>query len=299
MRVGSFKVNKDGQQADVSIIPLAGGNELDNVNRWRNQLGLPPIEASALAAAGEKVTIAGSTASLYDLAGSDPQSKQPTRILAAMLPLQGSTWFFKMIGPDGLVESQKTQFKAFLRSVRAGDASVGDMPPMPVSMAPASAPTPDLASIPGHESFASGKPGWTVPAGWQEQPPTSMRLATYLVKAEGGAKADVSVVKLGGSGGGMLPNVNRWRGQVGLKPVNEAELNSLITTKPVGDVNISILDMTGHSPESGEQARLLVAVVPRDGATWFYKMVGNDQLVAQQKEAFVNFVQSARYSNAP
>ena len=97
----------------------------------------------------------------------------------------------------------------------------------------------------------------------------------------------------------MLPNVNRWRGQVGLKPIDEGELQKLITVQTVGGVPVSILDMTGQSPESGAQARLLVAVVPGDGATWFYKMVGPDQLVAQQKDAFINFVSSARYPHAP
>src|ERR1051326_1691120 len=59
MRVGSFAVNKDGQRADVSIIPLAGisGSELDNVNRWRGQVGLPPVDAAKLAETAEKVNI--------------------------------------------------------------------------------------------------------------------------------------------------------------------------------------------------------------------------------------------------
>src|SRR3954469_20730083 len=46
MRVASFKISgKDGRQADLSIVPLSGGGggDIANVNRWRGQVGLPPL----------------------------------------------------------------------------------------------------------------------------------------------------------------------------------------------------------------------------------------------------------------
>ena len=35
---------------DISIVTFAGdgGSDADNVNRWRQQIGLPPADASAL-----------------------------------------------------------------------------------------------------------------------------------------------------------------------------------------------------------------------------------------------------------
>jgi hypothetical protein len=145
----------------------------------------------------------------------------------------------------------------------------------------------------------SDKPAWEVPAGWQEQKPSSMRLASFMVVGGAGAKADVSVIKLGGAAGGNLLNVNRWRAQVGLAPVDEAGLQKLITTQDVNGQQVAVVDMAGRSVESGDPARLLAAIVPRSGNTWFYKMVGNDQLVAQQKLAFLKFVESARYATRP
>ena len=112
------------------------------------------------------------------------------------------------------------------------------------------------------------------------------------------AKADVSVIKLAGDAGGALANVNRWRAQVGLQPVDEAELAKLTTTQDVSGAKVSFVDLAGRSVESGDPARLLAATVPRGGSTWFYKMLGNDQLVAQQKAAFIKFVETARYPNA-
>ena len=42
----------NGGKIDISIVtfPGDGGNDLDNVNRWRQQIGLPPADESALSA---------------------------------------------------------------------------------------------------------------------------------------------------------------------------------------------------------------------------------------------------------
>ena len=55
MRAASFRVaGKDGKQADVSVIPLPdpAGSDLDNVNRWRGQVGLPGVSEEELAKLG-------------------------------------------------------------------------------------------------------------------------------------------------------------------------------------------------------------------------------------------------------
>jgi len=33
--------------------------------------------------------------------------------------------------------------------------------------------------------------------------------------------------------------------------------------------------------------------------TWFYKLMGDEKIVAREKDAFTKFVQTARYANAP
>jgi hypothetical protein len=297
MRVGSFTVSKDEKQADVSIIPLGGisGGTLDNVNRWRGQVGLPPVDGAKLGEIGEKTSIGSTPATLYDMAGKDPKTGQPTRILATSLSVDGTTWFFKMLGPDDLVESEKPHFKEFLQSVRFEGGSTAAQPPQPP---PLLSGGKDMANLVAPAGSAAEKPVWDVPTGWKEQAPTSMRLATYAVNGEQGGKADVSVIKLAGGAGGLLANVNRWRSQVGLDPVDETGLPKLISSEDVNGAKITFVDMAGRNVESGESARLLAAVVPREGVTWFYKMLGTDALVAQQKPAFIKFVQSARYPNA-
>jgi hypothetical protein len=298
MRVGSFLISKDGQTADVSIIPLAGGSggELANVNRWRGQVGLGPLDQAQLAGSAEKVSIGTTPAPLYDIVGKDAKTQQPTRIIGSLLSSEGTTWFFKMTGSDALVEQEKPAFKQLLQSIRFGPSEPAGQTahaPAPVSTNEKGLP-PALA----HEEASGDKPTWDVPAGWQEQPPTTMRLGSFLITGENGAKADVSVIKLAGPAGGVLGNVNRWRNQIGLPPVDEGGLEKLVTRKEIGGIQVIFVDMAGQGAQTAQQTRLLAAIVPRTAATWFYKMLGNDHLVTQQKAAFTKFVESARYPNA-
>src|SRR5258708_7206228 len=53
MRVGNYAIAGDkGARASVTVIPLpaGSGNELDNVNRWRGQVGPAPLTAPELQA---------------------------------------------------------------------------------------------------------------------------------------------------------------------------------------------------------------------------------------------------------
>src|SRR5438874_1768038 len=54
----------------------------------------------------------------------------------------------------------------------------------------------------------------TTPANWEPRPLSEMRQASFLVKGENGATADISLVKLGPAAGNVLDNVNRWLGQL-------------------------------------------------------------------------------------
>ncbi len=96
------------------------------------------------------------------------------------------------------------------------------------------AASPDALAATAATAPGADRP-WTVPAGWVEDPmPRQMRLATYVVPAtpdsEGSvALAEVAVTRFGGRVGGDLANINRWRGQMGVGPIAEAELESAIT----------------------------------------------------------------------
>ena len=307
MRAASFSVKgQDGKKADVSIIPLPGlaGGDLDNVNRWRGQVGLPPVAAEGLAKIAETVQIGAGSAQLFDMAGQLPAAKEQSRILAAILRREGVAWFFKMTGDDALVASQKPTFVEFLKSISfqtasdqtalppshppidgSGPAAVAGQPALPASHPPIGGISPAAAP-----PDAGDKPNWTVPKGWQETAPGPMQLAKFLASADTGTKAEISVAVIPGDGGGALANANRWRGQIGLGPITAADLPKQTSELEAGGGKAFVLDVTS----ADKKKRLIAASVPRGSSTWFYKLTGDEAAVGRQKEALVQFIQSAK-----
>ncbi len=123
------------------------------------------------------------------------------------------------------------------------------------------------------------------PEGWKkmDQPP-QFAVAGFRIE-EGKENAQVSVSQLPSQP--MLENVNRWRAQVGLGPVDAAQLKDLVQPFDVGDGKADYLDMTGKD-------RILVILVHKGQTDWIFKMKGSPELVGKQKPAFEKLVRSAR-----
>lgn len=293
LRVASYAVGPTGQEADVSVIPLTGksGGDLANVNRWRGQVGLPQISENELAATAEPVTIAGRAAALYDLVGVPSDSGPQTRILGAILPDGETAWFFKMTGASELVAAEKNNFIALLKSVEF----------LPVSAANVSA---DLSQLPpshppigGAPAAAGSLPQWRVPADWQPVELTQFLVARFRANGANGAAAFVNVSRLDSDGGGVAANVNRWRSQLGLAPASAEEIAALPTIS-IGGTAAVVADATGTDAKTGQPARLVGVVLARPQQSWFFKLMGDASVVAEQKSALLQFIQSAEYPHA-
>jgi hypothetical protein len=288
MRVASFGISENGKNADISVIPLGGmaGGDFANVNRWRGQVGLPPLADDDLHALAQKTAVGDQPADLYDLTGG------AQRILAVILHRDDTAWFFKMTGDADLVEAQKAAFISFLKSVQFGTPAA--IPVTDMSQLPPSHPPVDEMNASSDE-----KPTWIIPPDWSETAPSQFLVAKFMI-GSGDATAAVNVSSLAGDGGGLLANVNRWRGQLGLDPMaNEIQPGSEgpagQTIQTIGTLTV---DYTGTDSRTGKPARLVGSIVPKNGQTWFYKLMGDPDLVAQQKDAFIKFVQSAKYPDA-
>ena len=122
MRKGSYTISGAGGEADLSIIAFPGavGGDLANLNRWREQVGLPPVNQAEFEASAQRLERDGLRMTVVDLAGTGADAK---RILGAMIPYSGATWFVKLMGPDALVAKEKTAFMAFLDTVKAPAAA--------------------------------------------------------------------------------------------------------------------------------------------------------------------------------
>ncbi|MHC5113344.1 MAG: hypothetical protein ACYTGP_02805 [Planctomycetota bacterium] len=120
MSVASLTVSMQGQTASLTITPLGGSQDLlANINRWRGQLGLSPV-ASLDEAQAVPIEVGGDPGHLVNVAGSGQ------RTLAAVAERNGTTWFYKLSGPDAVVASQLGTFSDFVRSIRYMGSGVDD-----------------------------------------------------------------------------------------------------------------------------------------------------------------------------
>jgi len=161
-----------------------------------------------------------------------------------------------------------------------GMAGPGGMPGagMQGGMAGAVPPPPPVAEGAGL--------GWKLPAGWTESRTGGMRYAT-LKPAEGAV--EVSVVVLGGSAGGELANLNRWRGQLGLPPVDEAGMAAARKAVKSGVGEVSVYDLVGQGQPA---SRMVVGLLSRNGSTWFLKLTGESSAVEAVRGPFTQLLES-------
>lgn len=133
---------------------------------------------------------------------------------------------------------------------------------------------------------------WQAPSHWTEKPTSAMRKGSYAVKGDKGGEADLSITAFPGNTGGLGANLNRWRSQLGLPPLSEAELNRAIEHVDVNDLHLEFVDFVGTA--KGEATRTIGAVLARPEETWFFKLMGPDAVVAAEKPAFREFLKTVK-----
>ncbi len=135
---------------------------------------------------------------------------------------------------------------------------------------------------------------WKAPAHWKTKTGSAMRKGSYTVTAEGmEGEADLSITAFPGDVGGDLANLNRWRGQVKLPPVSQAEFETTTQHLDRGELHMTFAELVGTG-NTGKPERILGAMVPHAGATWFFKMQGPDALVAKEKAAFMALLDTVK-----
>jgi hypothetical protein len=204
------------------------------------------------------------------------------------VPFAGSTWFFKLTGPEAFVEQQKPAFLDFLETVQPQGPAAAAAEPAggPAGPAPAMADTPvPVAQGPGL--------AWTAPGDWTVKPNGPMRKGSFAVAGPEGT-ADLSITAFPNATGGELANVNRWRGQAGLPPVDDAGLEAAVSRSEANGLHLTVVDAGGAGPN-----RILGAIVPYADGTWFFKLTGPDALVTREKPAFLAFLQTVRPAATP
>lgn len=286
LRQASFDAaGPDGTVADVSVIsfPGSGGDDLANVNRWRGQMGLPPIGPESLAGQVHALEAPAGHLVVVDLAGSGPGAPGPQRMIGAWLREPAQTWFFKIIGPGPAVAAQADAFSSFLKSITGS-------PPAPQAAGALPPGHPALAGGPADPAAfqvaqSGGSLSWQAPAQWRAGPASAMRKGTYLLGSDGTATLAISAFP--GDVGGVAANVNRWRGQVGLPALSDADALAATQTISVHGLKVVVADAAAPGGP-----RILAALVPFQGATWFFKVSGPSEAVGRAKSDFLQFLQT-------
>lgn len=288
MRKAIFQIaGAEGKGAQVMVIPLPGASniELESVNMWREELGLDPLKKEQVTEQAQSVQLGDAKGDLFEMTNTQPRAgqKYKTRTLGAIAERENVLWFAKMTGTDDLVAEQKAAFIGFLKSLKFEKAE-------PAEVATAEGPaTTNARQLPAGGDAAK----WAVPANWQTKAPGQMITAAYTVTGADG-QGEVTVSKFPGDVGGLVANVNRWRQQLGLSPLSDAEARKSAEMLEIdGKKDSYLVDLSGTNARTGRKARMISVGVPRGGETWFYKILGDDALVGKEKDAFLKFIVSA------
>lgn len=160
--------------------------------------------------------------------------------------------------------------------------------------APAGMPPPEMGApgtgdmpAPPHPT-GQGALKWTLPTGWTEGEAGGMRYATLKPPIQG--KVEATVVVLPGTAGGELSNVNRWRGQIGLGPIDEKALATARKAVKSKAGTVSVFDFTSQGQVKTRMVAGLLST--SDGNTWFLKLVGDAEPVGKAEPDFIRFIGS-------
>jgi len=147
--------------------------------------------------------------------------EQLDHILVAIVPQDDRAWFFKLVGKAPAIERQREALDQFLATVQLADTS-------------------------------SDTPSWELPEGWKSQGEATamraaMRAATVIVPdSDGELELTVSSLPLGESWEDFLvPNVNRWLGQLQRAKLAKATVLSLQQQRPTVDAKATVFELSG------------------------------------------------------
>ncbi len=217
---------------------------------------------------------------------------------AWMAPARGRLWFALLLAAS--IAAALTLYGIQpVRTPTSGTTAQGGCDHTPGPNGPSACPHGVNASggcnmsEPGTDLVASGpqtRLSWTLPRGWTASlEDGGLRYATLKPTVVG--DVEVSVSFLPGGAGGAWANLNRWRGQVGLQPISESEVESHRAWMKSKAGQIAVFDI--DNPDS-PKGRMTVGMVEGGTHTWFLKVTGTRRAVLRARPAFLDLLGSLR-----
>jgi len=257
MRIATY-LTPNGMEVAVTAFPGDVGGLVANVNRWRGQVGLEPTDETGMVDQLARLKgVEGVDVIIADIKGVDQD------LIGTIINVNdGKTWFVKAMGDSGILQPNKIDLVRFASTfhTHAEGEHHGMTPPSTTQSA---------------EPSAQNAINWTKPDEWTvEANASSMLLEAYQSQSGG----RITLTSLLGDGGGVLGNVNRWRGQLGLDVVGTVDQLEL-TDLGNGAVSVDLLSSDGTS-------RMVAAILPVGNQTLFFKLTGSDAAVEAELERF-------------
>lgn len=262
----------------LTILPLKGGEILPNLNRWRAQFDLPPLNSPA-EQTNESILFIEKQTSLFNISGNFKSLKEAGKDYVSFCLIQSddqNSYSFKFIGPGEFILKEKNNLISFLESIKIRVKNVV-VPKIPST---------NLPIIP--DSII-----WETPKTWVQGEQKAQRVATFKPQGKDGPECYIAVF-----GGGILENINRWRIQMNLPSIASIEDQELVNfTAPLGSGVAIFVEGNYTGGMTGapiENAMLAGAIILGSNKTVFVKMVGTKTEVLNEKESFLQLTNSLK-----
>jgi hypothetical protein len=163
--------------------------------------------------------------------------------------------------------------------------------------APSMAGPGSMGALPGMAEFtaATPTPKWTPPADWAAEALTATRKGSWRAPASAAAdkQAEISVSVFQGQLGGLLANVNRWRGKVGLTAdLPQERLSENVQNLTLNGRAAQLVSLDGPAGQS-----LDGVLVFMPDKVWSLLMSGPTDTIKSQRAEFRAFLDSIQWQD--
>jgi hypothetical protein len=136
---------------------------------------------------------------------------------------------------------------------------------------------------------------YETPPGWRDLGAVKLSALTFSI-GEGKKSAQFTLTPLAGEGGDLAENVLRWAKQVNVPKTELGDQLKKIQDIKIGERMGKYVDLIGPDKNRPEGNRILAAILPRGDVTWFFKLMGPEDLVGDQKRAFETFLEKFAFA---
>jgi hypothetical protein len=292
MRAATIMVPTSGKPLEISVtsLPWTGSPQemLSNINRWRGQMQLAPTDEQGLADCSHELAAGAVKMTVVDLRG-HMKSGGMSPPLAGGAPFAGGATATSS-GPSDAGRGES----GAAANLPAGHPPIdGARPGLPGGHPPLTADTAPASKFAAPLTYHA-------PDTWHELPAGGMRKASFGI-GDQQQSALVTVIDFPAAAGPMmadpLANVNRWRGEVGLPPTTAEELANVTEPIEIDGQKATFVDAVpdaSKQTESKADRGTLAAMLNTGDTVWFFKMTGDRDLIANERDRFKDFLKSVR-----